>query len=460
MRFAKRLFFTALGLILFIAAVGWGYWTYRQYRASQTPIPRDATSVVRIHVDGLIRDIAWNALWNRAAYRDTTEQPGAVSGLKRWKPPGIPIPSSLFLYQLDHARSGEFPDVYFTSLAVDDPAAFAAWLHDNLGMEANPSENGTVAFSERTLVVIRPERALLALSPTKPNAPISLLTDVLANLWQQQDRNVAVSESDFREVMHNDGQMSGRGAHRFSFDFGKGFVTFNGRYRLDATTDRLENTPHFDGSNAASLWAQGGLTRFLAGRLFNIGGHTLHGDSLLRHYRGRIAVEWKGTTTQQDTVINFDYDDNFELVETREIVDKSVPEIYCSILADTGLISYLNAQGVLEAPSNTVSRDVFPLFRLDVSTRPSGYVQFHTAPAALALPPPSDRGNELLYLRVDFSKLEIPDLPASLAPYEQAADFLELSGQPASANEVAVHGTLHLKDPQLHSLVQLLALLN
>src|SRR5690606_11992893 len=121
------------------------------------------------------------------------------------------------------------------------------------------------------------------------------------------------------------------------------------------------NTPHFADSNAVSLWIQDSLTGFLSGRQFDIGGHALHGDSLLYHYKGHIVLEWKGTVIQQDTIVNFDYDDNFELVETQEVVDKSVPEIYCSVLADAGLTDYLCAQEVLETPGSTISREVVPL---------------------------------------------------------------------------------------------------
>lgn len=462
MALAKRIFFVATGLILLIAAVCWGYWTFRQYRANQTPIPRDATSVVRIHVDGLIRDIAWNALWNSAAYdRDTTEQSSTTFSLEKWKQPGIPIPANLFLYQVNHPLSAQFPDVYFGSLAVDDSARFSAWLHDNLGMAISNSERGTVAYSEQALIIIQPNRALFALSPSKPKVDLIRLADVLTNVLQQFGGDVAVSKSDFREIIHDDGQVNGRGTHhQFSINFKKGLLTFVGQHNMEYAPNQLKSTPHFASSNALSLWVQGSLTAFLSGRQFDIGGHALHGDTLLHHYKGNIALEWKGTVIQQDTIVNFDYDDNFELVETQEIVDKSVPEIYCSVLADTGLTGYLRAQGVLETPGNTINREVVPLFRLGVSRLPSGYMQFHTANEPLAPPAPSNRSGELLYLRVDFNQLQLPDVPTDLVRYMQLVDLLELSGQPTSANEVAIHGTLRMKDSRLHSLVQLLGLPN
>lgn len=453
---AKRVLFVALSFLLLITAIGWGYWTYRQYLASQTPIPREATSVVRIHVDGLIRDIAWNALWNRAHYRDTTEKPSSAFDLTQWKQLGIPIPANLFLYQVNHRLSNAFPGVYFGSLAVDDSTRFTAWLHDNLGMEIRSGEYGTVALSDRALVIVQSKRALLALSPTKAKADLALLTDVLTTVLQAYGGNVALSKSQFAEIMRDDGQVSGRGIHPFTIDFRKGLVAFSGQYEMDNIPDRPENMPGFADSNAVSLWVQGGLAGFLSGRQFEIGGHTLHGDSLLRHYNGHAAAIWNGAVTQQDTIVNFDYNDDFELVEVQEIVDKSVPEIYCSLHADTALIGYLRAQGVIEAPGNTVNRDVFPLFRLDVSPLPPDHVQFHTAEEARPLPASSGRNSALLYLRADFNKLYRPDWPAGLLPYIQAVDLLELSGQPASGNHVAIHGTLRMKNLRLHSLVQLL----
>ncbi|MFB2120978.1 hypothetical protein [Parapedobacter sp. 2B3] len=456
MSVAKRLLFAALGPILLIIAACWSYWAYRQYRANLAPIPRNATSVVRIHIDGLIRDIAWNWWWNNGAYRDTTEHRSTIFSLKQWKQPGIRIPANLFLYQVDHVLSDQFPDVYFGSVVVDDPTAFTARLQDDLGMEIHTNHQGTVASSERTLVVIQPKRALFALSLRKPKADLVLLTDVLTSVLQRYGGNVAVSKSDFREIMRDGGQVSARGEHRFSIDFKKGVATFNGRYEMDYMPARLEGTPRFADSNAVSLWVQDNLTAFLSGRQFDIGDHTLQGDSLLSHYKGRAVLEWKGTITQQDTMINYDYDDNFDPVETLEVIDKPVPEIYCSLGADTALIGYLQAQGVLEIPDNTVNRGVLPLFRVGVSALPPDYVQFHTASEPLAPPVPSGQGRDLLYLRVDFNKLLISDFLPVVAPHLQAFDVLELSGKPATDNRAVINGTLRMKNPQLHSLVQLL----
>src|SRR5690606_2717345 len=117
MRIIKRVIISVLAVLLLIVAGCWGYWTYRQHRAAQTPVPRDATSLVRIHVDGIIRDIAWNALSNGTAFRDTAAAHPAFR-TKQLQKLRMPIPASVFLYQVDHPMRSEFPNIYFGSLAV------------------------------------------------------------------------------------------------------------------------------------------------------------------------------------------------------------------------------------------------------------------------------------------------------------------------------------------------------
>lgn len=452
---AKRVLFTTLGFLLLITAACWGYWSYRQFRSFQTTIPRETTSLVRVHVDGIVRDVTWNMLWNRA------HAPEGEQSIRfdTWKPMGIRIPANLFLYQVDHPLSDKFPDAYFGSVAVDNPTALIEWLRNRPGMEIGNSEYGTMASSERVLVVIQSQRALFALLPTKPKAGISLLADVLVNILQHYGGSVAVGKSDLRAIMHDNGQVCSRGSYLFSINFKSGMITFNSLYNMGYTPDGLASTPHFDDSNAASLWIQGSPASLLQGRQFDIGGHTLHGDSLLMHYNGHLTLEWKGIVNQSDTIVNYDYNDDFELIEVEEIIDKQVPEIYCSISADTALIDYLHGRGILQQPNNIVATNVFPLFQINVHPLPSGYVQLHTADRMHALPERSSlRRDDILYLRADFNKLPIPDQSTIFTHCIQAVDLLELSGQPATGNCMVIQGTLHMKNPKLHSITQLMGL--
>ena len=458
MRFARRIIITILAGLLLIVAACWGYWTYRQYRAGQTPVPRDATSLVRIHIDGIIRDIAWNALSNGTSYPDTAVAHPAFR-TKQLQKLQMPIPASVFLYQVDHPLRSEFPDVYFGSLAVDDSTGMAAWLRDNLAMDITIGTQGTIASTSHAVAIIRPDRMLLALSPTKLNADRSALVDVLANVLQEYGGAIAVSESHLGDILHDNGQLAGRGAREFSIGFETGIITFSVPNALASPLRQLEPTPHFSDSNAVSLWVQDSLTNFLSNKTIRIGSYTVQGDSLLRHYGGRMVLEWKSTTTQQDTVVNYDYDDNFELMEMQEVIEKAVPEIYWSVQADTAFIGYLQHCGVMEPSGTAVAGGAFPLYKLGTSPLPTDYVQFHTATEARELPPPADQDRTALYLRVDFNRLQVPELPERLVPFREAANILELTGRPTSTGSITIRGTLRMKNHLVHSLVQLLNLI-
>ena len=458
MKIVKRIIIAVLAVLLLVVAGCWAYWAYRQYRAAQTPVPRDATSLVRIHIDGIIRDIAWNALSNGTSYRDTAAAHPAFR-TKQLQELRMPIPASVFLYQVDHPLRNEFPNVYYGSLAVDDSTGVAAWLRDNLAMDISSDTQGTIASASHSLAIIQPDRILLALSPTKLNAGRSGLVDVLANVLQEYGGHVAVSESHLGDILHDNGQLSGRGAREFSIGFKAGMITFSVPNALASPLRQLEPTPHFSDSNAVSLWVQDNPTNFLSNQTIRIGSYTVQGDSLLRHYGGRMVLEWKGTTTQQDTVVNYDYDDNFELVEMQEVIEKTVPEIDWSVQADTAFIGYLQRSGVIEPSGTAVASEAFPLYKLGVSPLPPDYVQFHTTTEAQELPPPTDQDRTALYLRVDFNRLQVPELPVRLVPFMKAADILELSGQPTSTDSATIGGTLRMKDRRLHSLVQLLKLI-
>ena len=451
----RRVISIIAGIVLLVAAAGWSYLAYRQYRSYQTLIPWAATSVIRIQVDALATDIAWNALWNADHYRGSPLEGRVGVGRKSWNRMGIAIPANVFLYQIDHPQSAAFPDVFFGSLPLADSAAFAGWLASESGMQVRQDTLGTVALSEQAVIRFKAQEVLFALSPARAAKDLHLLTGVLDTLLLPR-ASVPVSESPFSEIQHRDGHLCILGKYDAAVDFKKGAVLFSVRRETDPALAAGGHSPHFADSNAASLWFQGPLNGLLSGRQFHIGTHTLHGDSLLSHYRGRMVMEWRGTVIQQDTVIGYDYDENFNMIERQEVVERRIPAIYLSLLADTGLRHYLQTQEILNATGNGINRDVFPLFQVGVGQLDDGYLRFHTAPSADA-PPEADRGGHgRFHLSVNFSKMNMQEIAPLAAPFIQRFDRLEAHGQTAADRQQRIRGKLLMKDQRINSLVQLL----
>lgn len=451
----RRVLFVIAGVVLLAVTVGWGYLTYRQYRSYQTLIPRTTTSIIRIQVDALAKDIAWNALWNGDYYGDSTEDQPIAFDSKIGKQSGIAIPANIFLYQIDHPQSASFPDVFFGSLQLADSAAFAGWLASRLGMQVRQDTMGTVALSERAVFLLKARQVLFAISPARPAKDLHLLTGLLDPLLQP-GASIPVGKSRFSEIQHRGGHLCMLGKHDATVDFKKGEILFYVRQAMDTPLAAETGTPHFTDSNAVSLWFQGPLTSLLSGRKFHIGTHTLHGDSLLSHYQGHILMEWRGTIIQQDTVIEYDYDENFDAVERREIVEKRVPEVYLSVRADSALNRYLQEQGILNATGNAINRDVFPLFQVGVNPRIGDYIQFHTADHAEMPPEPGQRAHGRFQLHINFSKMDVQDIAPLAVPIVRPFDRIEAYGQPSDDNEQLINGKLLMKNQRINSLVQLL----
>jgi hypothetical protein len=452
----RRAIFITSGFVLLTLAAAWAYWTYRQYRSYQTLIPRSATSVIRIQADALATDIAWNSLWHAEYYSGSSGKRHIGFDRKTRKQMGITIPANIFLYQTNHTLSEAFPDIFFGSLPLTNSAALVAWLDKQLGMQVSRDARGTVALSERAIILIKERQALFAISPTKPTKDLRLLTEQLSTILRP-DASVSVSKSPFREIQRLDGHLCVLGRHQATVDFEKGKVLFS--LRLEGDAPNLKgSTPNFADSNAVSLWFQGPITDLLKGRQFHIGTHILHGDSLLSHYDGHMVVEWKGTFIQHDTIISYDYDENFEMTELHEILEKPVPEIHASLLVDTGLRHYLQKQRILHIAGDAISRDVFPLYQVKVASVAGGYLQFHTARSFASLPKPCSKGERNRFkLRVNFDQLDLHDMAPLVAPFVEAFSSLEASDYSGDAGMV-VHGKLLMKNQQINSLVQLMML--
>ena len=70
--------------------------------------------------------------------------------------------------------------------------------------------------------------------------------------------------------------------------------------------------------------------------------------TFLDQINGVFSLAVKGTTNQNDTIITYEYDDNFEKVETRTIQESMVPAITMSIGSENKLNKYLESQGAIQ----------------------------------------------------------------------------------------------------------------
>ena len=440
----KRALIIFFGILLLAVALGWGFWTYRQHVSYDTLIPKNANLVVKVNVDALLTDIAWNALWNRDYYSEIRDDAQSRFDRKRLKRLGVTIPANAFLYRIDGIKS-----CYFGTLNVEDTTALHHVLREGLGMDMAAHSENRVAFA----------------IPAIPNSPVdtSQVLTVLEELVQGINM-VPVSESDFKTL-----QTTINGHFAFMGNGVSGAIHCkNGRMlfstQIQTVLPNAATTPQrpdFPADNTISFWLNTDLDGLLGKQVYRIGTHSLYGDTLLNHYQGSLAFEWRGTTMQQDTVITYDYNDDFELVEQVELIEKQVPELSLTIRADTaGLGNYLRTQNFLDAAGTRLNRAIFPLYQVAVSHTDSHTLLFHTTGAPVSLSALVDSVDERCYISIDFVKIAGQGLSPLLTTPIQSLKRFEAVGRAITPDQVAIQGELSMSNPRINGFIQLMGILS
>lgn len=446
----KQIFFIVTGFLLLVIAVAWGYEAYRQHRSYQTPIPTKASAVVRIGVDALLVKLAWNALWNGDYYRDEQGKPVEFDR-DTWSQSGMVIPANLFLYQLISSAHDATAGVYFGSVPLTDSAEFSKWLGGQPTLLVEQDTLGTFAHSEYILAGYDADRVFFALSPQKITPALPLIREKIHALMTSPEWT-AVGKGPFQDIRKLSGHIAMTGEYRTAIEFKNGRVLFSVVHALENPSVAEAGRPQFPDSNTASLWIAG-VPSFLAGKLFEIGPYTWHGDSLLKYDNGNLMMEWKGTVIQQDTVISYDYDDDFVMQERKELIEQSVPEIYLSMAASEGLLDYLRTQGIVDPQG--LSREAMPLYHVGISAIDGDFLQLHTADHYSDIPKQRPATDDALYLRVNFGRMDSTSISSVFTPYIQLFDYLEASGQRTDEKKVTTHGVLRMRNTRINGLMQL-----
>lgn len=449
----RRFFVAVLVLSIVVILALWAVVHHRnQTSYNMALIDQRATWVIKVNVGALTREIGWNAFWNPSFYTDA--ESNEVMDKKKVTKTGLRSPANVFLFQLEDEAI--WSNTTFGVLNIDDETVLAKFLQAELQLSTGQDEQGRYAKGERVLVRYDDTHvvfALSSLSHKEDKANEMIVMDQLGD-YLNGTHLVGVKDSRHSEVLDQSGHLVAMGTEQISVDFLEGEIAFS--YTRDRALSDPQPTGASSTTDSSFVRLHGNITEWIpSGKTFSVGDYSLHSDSLRQYVSDIVVAEWKGMTTQTDSVVVWEYDENFEMREVVEIVERATPDFYVSVQGETAKLKhYLQHQGVLDTNSGEVDNAFFPLFRV-FWEQEDGWLTLRTQPAGDEDAKEVETIDTGFYLSANIDAIKehtsMPKIARYIAPF--SAVVLESDNVPEGTT---LRGTIAMEEKTVNSLMQLL----
>tara|TARA_R110000868_G_scaffold68720_3_gene203233 strand:+ start:14361 stop:15758 length:1398 start_codon:yes stop_codon:yes gene_type:complete len=446
-------------IIIFILTV-LGYFIYTQHQkvaVLKNVVHVDAESVIKVGIHEIKKTLVFDVLsspsyyWQNSNLTDTKKEKDSLDEQKK----GIDLlPYALVFYTMKNVKN-----TVFTTFKIDDTKDFEAfslrYLTDkNISITKDVY---TYAIDEKSKMILawNSERLAVAFSPKLSfKACKQVFDDVLL-------RNNVIHDSDNSKINKLSSRddhityLSGNSEVALNFVDGKAVLEGNiftaspDSFNTEITYTPLQNASlelyidaNFEHNDFKKVVAD-----LLEGASF-FENNNIEISSFLDKVNGVISLAVKGTTTQKDTIITYEYDDNFEKVETLSIQEKNVPAIVMNIGSEKDITAYLTKQGAIKNGILTAIPYYTFYTKADALS-----VTFTTANQIIAAQ--KKKGSYFFSLETNFSHLQ-QDL--NIPKADKVASLLEtlrINAQQGEENEIVIEGKLEAVNRDINIISQL-----
>lgn len=339
MGWIKKITVFLIGLIAILAISFFVFKYYRTSKAENFKIPENTASVIRLNVDDLLVKMFKNSLSNYSEYYGSKKDSSSVEDKPKLWNIGVHIPAKLYMFSLSDTSYQ-----YYSVLEVSDKAKLQAFLERELGLSQDSVvqslEKGQDLYAKKHVQVLLDDHKLV-FSLGKDYQPETMLSLLKADQgdWVYANglgKNVSeIQEADMSFVDKKDNWA---------------IVNFqNGRFDIDAfVKSSLLGFPSkpvqatIPEDNVFYMALNSDLSLILKDKEAELEKLKLPVDSIYKYVGNFAAIELKDKEVlESDTIITYDYDDNFEMTEKKEINQVEVPSLTFQVMASPHLLGYL-----------------------------------------------------------------------------------------------------------------------
>ncbi len=443
----RKVFLRAAATLLVLLLFCTVYLQIRQYNSYKNTIHKQANAIIKINTDKIIRSLTVDFLTNPKDWLKPKKK--ELPKIKN----GINIPANIFIYNVSH----KLYDTFFCTLELSDSLLFKNFISKKLGIQSFKKINSStvigVTKSGKITVAYTADVMAIAFSAKKEK-----VTDILMEILNGKNM---LSDTDQRigKLKESNDHITYIQNHSYGgLNFTDGEVLLNASIASPAGFIAAEAVQHsqFPKESSIKMWMGANFKPNGKSPIFNINEYTFHLDSLLGYYKGYTEAVLVGSVTQQDSVITYEYNDDFEKVEKKTVASKQVPGMYFSFKSDaTALSNYLQNQEAIQ-PNGLINKNLFPLYTLHASVD-SDYLQVSTAKVS-SLSTKKEHSDFFFFLSVDFNRLKKEKQFPILNTYIQKLSSLELKAQ-KKKKMIHLLGSVSFTDKETNAFRQMKSLL-
>ena len=350
----KRVIYTFL--ILFGILITVGFFRYNPTVIYANKVPASAETIVHVN----LREIEYNILFSflKAPLSQFDFKKSSVKKEKKKTSllDQVEIPNSVFFY----TNKQEF-DGFLISSPIPVKDKFTEALKEEGFKEHIVDE--VITYTKKRVVCIVRDNSSQVLFKLVQNAAISpeLLSSLNQKEYLSEDavafkrvKNsespivVTTSEGDFLEAIINDGCLTLQGKLSKENDFFKPYQASFGDSSIANISGRLNTQMFADNINEQ---AKQEFKKFT----------TLSLDSITDRWNGVVDFNLTSFVEKSDTIVTYEYDDDFNKVEKKEIQYTITPNVALG-MEGKGLCNYLSKKQVITLVENDSVLTLVPLF--------------------------------------------------------------------------------------------------
>jgi len=442
----KKFLKITAAIVILLLVFYFGFFKYRQIQANKILIPVTTQTLLKINLDELYKTISVSYLKHPSQYSgaDKKDLEEKIDDLTA----GLKIPANVYIYSLN----GKSKTTFFSSFEIADSLAFNNFIQKKSSLPLIKKDKNFFQSKDSTLCILF-NKTTIALAYTPQKEQVKTILKAILN----QKNMVKISDSRFEQMANLSDHLSFQNAENLSkINFTDGKIDFSSEL-MNRWIEPAAHPKHriLNSESTVSMWLNGKIKSDLIKKNHTVSPSLLSKDSFFRFYKDYADFEWTKTITQVDTIVGYEYNDDFEQVEKKILQDRKIPSIAINLSADDKAVStYLKSLGVLDQSTGKISSSMIPLYQVYFKGN-NGNVLLSTVQNAK---PDLKRASSdnFFYFKVDFKKLikqtSIPLIADKLGPFSQ----LEIKAKSAGKDKIKLESELLFLNGDANALIQLL----